>query len=95
MAGAVFGERLFRAGAAFGNDVFFPIFSVQNVSTVRFLTQIKLGSCRGNMGNNIRTKRKHTIKINQEYSQREVERESCGCKVKKCNWLRHLGGKKI
>ena len=31
---------------------------------------------------------------NQEYNQREVECESCGCKVKKCNWLRHLRTKK-
>ena len=31
---------------------------------------------------------------NQEYNQREVECESCGCKVKKCNWLKLLRTKK-
>ena len=31
---------------------------------------------------------------NQEYNRREVECESCGCKVRKCNWLRHLGTKR-
>ena len=40
------------------------------------------------MVNNIRKKRK------QEYNWKEVECESCGCKVKKCNRLRHLGTKK-
>ena len=40
------------------------------------------------MVNNIRKKRK------QEYNWKEVECESCGCKVQKCNWLRHLGTKK-
>ena len=39
---------------------------------------------------NIRKKKAY----NQEYKRREVECESCGCKVKKCNWLRHLGTKK-
>ena len=29
---------------------------------------------------------------NQEYNGREVECKSCGCKVKKCNWLRGVGG---
>lgn len=43
------------------------------------------------MVNNIlvRKKKKH------EYNWREVECESCGCKVKKCHWLRHLGTKSI
>ena len=31
---------------------------------------------------------------NKEYSQREVECEVCECKVRKCNWARHLGSKK-
>ena len=31
---------------------------------------------------------------NQEYNQREVECEVCRCKVRKCNWLRHLETKK-
>ena len=31
---------------------------------------------------------------NQGCNGREVGCESCGCKVKKCNWLRHLGTKK-
>ena len=31
---------------------------------------------------------------NQEYNQREVECEVCRCKVRKCNWLRHVGTKK-
>ena len=31
---------------------------------------------------------------NQEYNRGEVECESCGCKVKKCNWSRHLATKK-
>ena len=28
---------------------------------------------------------------NQEYNQREVQCEVCRCKVRKCNWLRHVG----
>ena len=31
---------------------------------------------------------------NQEYNQREVECEVCRCKVRKCNWLRHLETRK-
>ena len=31
---------------------------------------------------------------NQEYNQREVECEACSCRVKKCNWLRHLETRK-
>lgn len=31
---------------------------------------------------------------NQNYNQMEVECESCGCKVKKCNSLIHWGTKK-
>lgn len=31
---------------------------------------------------------------NQEYNRREVKCEVCGCRVKKCNWLRYLGTKK-
>ena len=31
---------------------------------------------------------------NQEYNQREVECEVCRCKVRKCNWLRHLESRK-
>ena len=31
---------------------------------------------------------------NKEYSQREIECEVCECKVRKCNWARHLGSKK-
>ena len=31
---------------------------------------------------------------NKEYCQREVECEVCECKVRKCNWARHLGSKK-
>ena len=31
---------------------------------------------------------------NQEYNQREVECEACRCRVKKCNWLRHVGTRK-
>ena len=31
---------------------------------------------------------------NQEYNRREVECEVCRCKVRKCNWLRHLETKK-
>ena len=31
---------------------------------------------------------------NQEYNRREVECESCECRVKKCKWLRHVGSKK-
>ena len=27
---------------------------------------------------------------NKEYSQREIECEVCECKVRKCNWARHL-----
>ncbi len=37
----------------------------------------------------IRKKTWHTIKN----IMREVECESCGCKLKKCNWLRHLVAK--
>ena len=39
---------------------------------------------------NIRKKRRNTIKKYQEYDRREVGCESCGCKVKKCNWLWRL-----
>ena len=31
---------------------------------------------------------------NQEYNQREVDCEVCRCRVRKCNWLRHLETKK-
>ena len=31
---------------------------------------------------------------NQEYNRREVECEVCRCKVRQCNWLRHLETKK-
>ena len=31
---------------------------------------------------------------NQEWNRREAGCKSCGCKVKKCNWLRHLRTKK-
>ena len=31
---------------------------------------------------------------NKEYSQREIECEVCECKVRKCNWARHLGTRK-
>ena len=31
---------------------------------------------------------------NQKYNQREVECEVCRCKVRKCNWLRHLETRK-
>ena len=31
---------------------------------------------------------------NKEYSQSEIECEVCECKVRKCNWARHLGSKK-
>ena len=31
---------------------------------------------------------------NQECNRREAGCKSCGCKVKKCNWLRHLRTKK-
>ena len=31
---------------------------------------------------------------NQEYNEGEVEFEVCRCKVRKCNWLRHVGSKK-
>ena len=31
---------------------------------------------------------------NQEYNQREVECEACRCKVRTCNWLRHLETRK-
>ena len=45
------------------------------------------------MVKNIRQKRRHTIK-NIIYNRRKVGCESCGCRVKKCNWLTHLGTKK-
>ena len=54
----------------------------------RVITHKKLGSCHGNMVK-IRKKTWHTIKN----IMREVECESCGCKLKKCNWLRHLVAK--
>ena len=31
---------------------------------------------------------------NKEYSQREVDCEVCGCRVRKCSWARHLGTRK-
>ena len=31
---------------------------------------------------------------NKEYSQREIECEVCECKVRKCNWARHLASRK-
>ena len=31
---------------------------------------------------------------NKEYSQREIECEVCECKVRKCNWARHLVSRK-
>ena len=31
---------------------------------------------------------------NKEYSQREIECEVCECRVRKCNWARHLGTRK-
>ena len=56
--------------------------------------QKKSGSCRRNIGKNIRKTRRHTIKINQVYNKIEAECERSGCKVKKCNWQRNLGTKK-
>ena len=35
--------------------------------------------------------KEETKAYNQEYNRREVECKSCGCKVKKCNWLRQFG----
>ena len=32
---------------------------------------------------------------NQEYNRREIECEMCGCRVKKCSWLRHSETKSI
>ena len=59
--------------------------------TGRMTMQKKLGSCRGNMGKNIGEKRKHTIKniTGRKYSVKCVK-----CRVKKCNWSRHLGARK-
>ena len=31
---------------------------------------------------------------NKEYSQREVDCEVCECRVRKCNWARHLVSRK-
>ena len=31
---------------------------------------------------------------NKEYSKLEIECEVCECKVRKCNWARHLGSRK-
>ena len=31
---------------------------------------------------------------NKEYSQREIECEVCECKVRKCNWARHVASRK-
>ena len=43
------------------------------------------------MGRNISRRKKV---YNQEYNEREVDCEVYGCKVRTCNWLRHLGTKK-
>ena len=45
----------------------------------------------GGMGRNI-SRRKKAYK--QEYNEREVDCEVYGCRVRTCNWLRHLGTKK-
>jgi len=42
------------------------------------------------MGRNISRRKKV---YNQEYDMREVDCEVYGCKVRTCNWLRHLGTK--
>ena len=55
------------------------------------MTQKKLWRCHENIEKNRRKKRRHTIKNIKEGS---TVCEVCGCKVKKCNWLRHLGTKK-
>ena len=38
--------------------------------------------------------REEKREYNKEYSQREIECEVCECKVRKCNWARHLGTRK-
>ena len=54
--------------------------------------QKKLGNCRGNMGKNIRRRKRCIIK--NIIIKREVECEVCRCKVRKCNWLRHVRTRK-
>ena len=56
----------------------------------RIITQKKLGSCHGSVEEHKETRKAY----NQQYNQREVHCEVCGCRVKKCNWLRHLGTRK-
>lgn len=60
----------------------------------RFISQntISVDSANaGGMGRNISRRKKV---YNQEYNKRELDCEVYGCKVRTCNWLRHLGTKK-
>ena len=38
--------------------------------------------------------REEKREYNKEYSRREIECEVCECKVRKCNWAKHLGTRK-
>ena len=38
--------------------------------------------------------REEKREYNKECSQREVDCEVCGCRVRKCNWARHVGTRK-
>ena len=38
--------------------------------------------------------REEKREYNKEYSELEIECEVCECKVRKCNWARHLGTRK-